>query len=195
MTTAGKRLQVVKMVTETMKRSRPIGISISCVLLALSASMGIHGRITIVEFNFKSLLWIVLHLVTFILIAGLWTLKKWAYWGFLALVISGGVLDAWRLISSSGVFAPSWYAGRLVSLAIWLVYLSQERVRRAFNDESSDNLRVNCPQCRRLLKGATKNMIGDTGVCPKCKAEFTIVQEDSPKNDGSHNCENGNKVN
>ncbi len=44
-------------------------------------------------------------------------------------------------------------------------------------------LRVNCPQCDRLLNGATTDMIGDTGVCPKCKAEFVIEQKDGPKGD------------
>lgn len=35
-------------------------------------------------------------------------------------------------------------------------------------------LKVKCPGCGRSLKGATEAMIGDTAVCPKCKAEFTI---------------------
>ena len=38
-------------------------------------------------------------------------------------------------------------------------------------------IKVNCPQCGRSLKGATKDMIGDIGVCPKCKAEFAIEQK------------------
>jgi len=38
-------------------------------------------------------------------------------------------------------------------------------------------IRVNCPQCGRSLKGATQEMIGDIGVCPKCKSEFTIEQK------------------
>ena len=41
----------------------------------------------------------------------------------------------------------------------------------------SKKIWVDCPQCGRLLKGATRGMIGDTGVCPKCKAEFVIKQE------------------
>lgn len=46
-------------------------------------------------------------------------------------------------------------------------------------NKSSTNkkLRLNCPQCGRLLKGATREMIGDIGVCPKCKAEFAIEQK------------------
>lgn len=39
-------------------------------------------------------------------------------------------------------------------------------------------LKISCPQCGRLLKGATQAMIGDIGVCPKCKTEFVIEQKE-----------------
>lgn len=42
----------------------------------------------------------------------------------------------------------------------------------------SKKISVNCPQCGRWLKGATREMIGDTGVCPKCNHEFEIKQEE-----------------
>ena len=42
------------------------------------------------------------------------------------------------------------------------------------SEDKHKKLVIHCPQCGRSLKGATKDMIGDTGVCPKCKAEFTI---------------------
>ncbi len=38
-------------------------------------------------------------------------------------------------------------------------------------------IKINCPQCGRSLKVATQDMIGDIGVCPKCKSEFTIEQK------------------
>lgn len=41
-------------------------------------------------------------------------------------------------------------------------------------DEKSSKLKFHCPNCGRSLYGATKEMIGDTGVCPKCKTEFVI---------------------
>lgn len=44
-------------------------------------------------------------------------------------------------------------------------------------------LRIKCPDCGRLLKGATEAMIGDIGVCPKCKAEFTIKSGDETSRD------------
>jgi predicted Zn-ribbon and HTH transcriptional regulator len=38
----------------------------------------------------------------------------------------------------------------------------------------SKKVSINCPKCGRSLEGATQEMIGDTGICPKCKAEFII---------------------
>ena len=36
------------------------------------------------------------------------------------------------------------------------------------------SLKAECPKCHRKLKGATQDMVGEIGVCPKCKAEFEI---------------------
>jgi len=44
--------------------------------------------------------------------------------------------------------------------------------------KKSEKATVTCPQCGRSLKGATRAMIGDVGVCPKCKTEFVIEQKD-----------------
>jgi len=52
------------------------------------------------------------------------------------------------------------------------LYMEMSNIR--LRDTSRENLHIDCPQCGRLLKGATREMIGDTGVCPKCKAEFTL---------------------
>ena len=48
--------------------------------------------------------------------------------------------------------------------------------------KKSKNIRINCPECGRSLKGATQEMIGDIGVCPKCKSEFTIEPKDEQTN-------------
>lgn len=45
-------------------------------------------------------------------------------------------------------------------------------------------IKVNCPQCGRQLYGATQDMIGDIGVCPKCKSEFTIEQKGNNSKEG-----------
>lgn len=69
-------------------------------------------------------------------------------------------------------------------LIIWLVYGIACFCASPLRDTSaeqpkddSNKLQVNCPKCGRLLKGATREMIGDIGVCPKCKVEFVIEQE------------------
>lgn len=36
-------------------------------------------------------------------------------------------------------------------------------------------IRIFCPGCSRRLRGATSDMIGDLGVCPKCRTEFVIT--------------------
>ncbi len=44
-------------------------------------------------------------------------------------------------------------------------------------------VKATCPRCHRRLRGATTDMIGDVGVCPKCKYEFEI-RDDQPRNKG-----------
>jgi len=44
--------------------------------------------------------------------------------------------------------------------------------------KQTTKLKLKCPGCGRSLKGATEGMVGDVGVCPKCKAEFVIEQKD-----------------
>ncbi len=39
---------------------------------------------------------------------------------------------------------------------------------------SSERLKVRCPSCGARLRGATAAMIGDLGVCAKCKHDFVI---------------------
>jgi len=38
-------------------------------------------------------------------------------------------------------------------------------------------LTIRCPKCNRKLKGATEDMVGDIGVCSKCKTEFEIKRK------------------
>ena len=42
----------------------------------------------------------------------------------------------------------------------------------AFKDKKQ--LIINCPRCGHSLKRAAQEIIGDTVVCPRCKAEFVI---------------------
>lgn len=52
------------------------------------------------------------------------------------------------------------------------LYMEMSNIRLKVTNR--ENLHIDCPQCGRSLKGATGEMIGDTGVCPKCKAEFIL---------------------
>lgn len=49
-------------------------------------------------------------------------------------------------------------------------------------EEKNKKLKVNCPKCGYSLKGATQVMIGDVGICAKCRAEFVIGQISSEDN-------------
>lgn len=67
----------------------------------------------------------------------------------------------------------------LVSIvAIWKQQkLTDENELEKNCKAKSEIVSINCPKCGRSLKGATQEMIGDTGICPKCKAEFIIEQK------------------
>ncbi len=47
------------------------------------------------------------------------------------------------------------------------------------------SINIVCPKCNSILRGATKEMIGDIGVCPKCKSEFVIEEPGKKANDES----------
>ena len=55
--------------------------------------------------------------------------------------------------------------------------------------DKNKKLIIHCPKCGRSLKGAKKDMVGDTGVCLKCKEEFTIEgNNNSISKDSQGNC-------
>ena len=94
----------------------------------------------------------------------------------------------WFLIWSCHIFAlrsasgeaPRLSGGSFFMILLSYMILSKGYIKKTKSMTNRDNkllLLIHCPQCGRSLKGATKDMIGDTGVCPKCKAEFTIEQK------------------
>lgn len=98
----------------------------------------------------------------------------------------------WRMgiTPSFDTIFSSDFLTRLYGLGIWALvvgcliyafYSFKDKITKANHNNSSEpkssKLSVNCPQCGRALKGAKRDMIGDIGVCPKCKAEFTIEQK------------------
>ena len=68
-----------------------------------------------------------------------------------------------------------------------LLWLGNKRVfcnecgHNFFIKTKNEELYICCPKCKRNLEGVTENMIGDIGVCPKCKTEFEI-EHPSPRN-------------
>ena len=73
---------------------------------------------------------------------------------------------AWDIFFSRTVRTLPFYLFVLIVAGI-LIYVFKDK---------KPKLIISCPKCGRLLKGATQEMIGDTGVCPKCKSEFVIEQ-------------------
>lgn len=64
-----------------------------------------------------------------------------------------------------------------ITLLWWEGLRGLERIVEMGNlpeGQKSKKLRLACPECGHPLYGATYEMIGDTGVCPKCKADFVI---------------------
>ncbi|MFC1739068.1 DUF2569 family protein [Planctomycetota bacterium] len=69
------------------------------------------------------------------------------------------------------------FMGYEIYYLIWSNYFEKsKRVKATYRE-------VRCPECKRMLWGISADMIGNTRVCPKCKAEFTIGQEDTEPKD------------
>ena len=82
-------------------------------------------------------------------------------------------------------YAEDWSEGErmIIKIAAFVIVFTvipafMKKDGKAEGNLEDKNLKVNCPECGRSLKGATHAMIGDTGVCVKCKAEFVIGQTD-----------------
>jgi len=100
----------------------------------------------------------------------------WATWGlfivgilaaiFVGSIIPGGAIGLQIIL----------IALFLLGLLISALYGSKAaRIRRNLDIcWPPQKLKVACPNCGRGLKGVTSDMIGDTGVCGKCKTEFEI---------------------
>ena len=87
------------------------------------------------------------------------------------------------ILISRGVFllVLSMYAAVVSILFFWTAFEHANFLANKFNSgdiSASKNCRleVACPECGRGLKGATAQMIGETGICPKCGTEFEIRQ-------------------
>lgn len=79
-----------------------------------------------------------------------------------------------------------WLPFCLITLFMWTGLKGLKRIVETgipSEEQGSSKLRLTCPQCGRSLKGVNEAMIGDIGVCPKCRAEFTIKRTDETSRD------------
>jgi DNA-directed RNA polymerase subunit RPC12/RpoP len=77
-------------------------------------------------------------------------------------------------------FIGFWIAVAALGLFLWTFFrYTGDCVCRACGktfEHPEEKIKVVCPKCSAGLLGATAGMIGDLGVCPKCKAEFIIEE-------------------
>ena len=77
-----------------------------------------------------------------------------------------------------------------LSIETWFQYrqekkmqMERDRAKGKLSDKKAlkapkvYKLKMRCPNCNTRLKGAKSNMIGEIGVCQKCKAEFQIQEK------------------
>jgi hypothetical protein len=93
----------------------------------------------------------------------------------------------WKLVRKWLKLVRKWIRNRNTAIYLWGKRpLPQPTPLPSEQSEvKHKKLIIHCPQCGRSLKGATKDMIGDTGVCPKCKAEFMIEGNNSASKQAS----------
>ena len=93
------------------------------------------------------------------------------------------------LMQSEAVLEAKFLGGLGLALIVWAVYgivcaicasIYPSSKRCAATSDGARPLKVNCPKCGRRLRGATTKMLGDVGVCPKCKTEFPITEQQTP---------------
>ena len=88
----------------------------------------------------------------------------------------------WLLLSGSNLVRCIGLLGLIVP-GVGL-YLIDKSIKKNNKKHRKSQLVIRCPQCGRSLKGATQDMIGDIGVCQKCKSEFTIEQKGKNSKEG-----------
>jgi len=114
------------------RKERPAGVAVAAVLLVLSSSVGIALRL-LGELNDPLVVaWVALHLFILVTAIGLWRLKAWAFWVWVALAALGVVLSLGRFDAGE---APGIYAAlRVCAIGLWILYFFRPHVRAAFRD-------------------------------------------------------------
>jgi uncharacterized membrane protein (DUF2068 family) len=115
---------------QTLGRSRPLGITIIAIIVAIYGVLGVIGGILLLGASVAlGVITLVLGLLQLILAWGLWTLQPWAFWATVVLevlALLNGIFALTRGNAASGII------GIVIALIV-LVYLFADRnVRAAF---------------------------------------------------------------
>lgn len=119
------------MVQETTGRKRPLGITIIAILIAIFGIFSIITGIIALSITLPlAVISLILGVAQLVVVYGLWTLKKWAFWATIvieALTVLSGVLGLLGFnFGKTGI-------GALVLALLILIYLFADRkVRPAF---------------------------------------------------------------
>ena len=102
------------------------------------------------------------------------------------LIVSGGLMLIGPLLST--LLAPKLWLGQLDVVVAGIVLILASLLRwdsgmagcaacnKTFEIPKVRKLGLRCPNCNKKLKGATSEMVGDIGVCPRCGTEFEIKE-------------------
>jgi hypothetical protein len=111
---------------------RPVGVTVAAALIAFIGIVSVFARLRGADWNLLSAVWLVVHVTSLAVAFGLWAIKRWAYWLFIAFVVGGVVVTVTRLVSQGSSHGPGYHLLRLGIMAAWLVYFSRWQVRGAF---------------------------------------------------------------
>ena len=122
----GKEFNVQNLVT----RSRPLGVTIIAVVMAILGIFEIIGGIMILgAYGTLGIITLIIGVLYLVLAWGLWTLQTWAFWGTVILAILTIINGIFGI--GGGVPATGWVS--LILAVIVLVYMFADRnVRAAF---------------------------------------------------------------
>lgn len=111
-------------------RSRPIGITIIAIIMAILGIFDIIGGIMILgSYSTLGIITLIIGVLYLVLAWGLWTLQTWAFWGTVILAILTIINAIFGI--GGGVPATGWVS--LILAIIVLVYMFADRnVRAAF---------------------------------------------------------------
>ncbi|HLX40778.1 MAG TPA: DUF2127 domain-containing protein [Ktedonobacteraceae bacterium] len=112
------------------QRSRPLGITIIAIIMAVFGILGIIAGIGLLSFSASlGFITIIMGVLQVILAWGLWTLRPWAYWATVILEVLA-LLNAIFALSTGvpgqGIF------GMVIALIILIYLFADPNVRAAF---------------------------------------------------------------